>query len=204
MGGSFDPVHAGHVALATVALEHLLLDEVRWVPVGLPWQKARELAASEHRLAMLQGATAHEPRFVVDPIELNRAGPSYTLDTVLALQDNAHGAADQWFLIIGQDQLANLPTWHGWQDLVKRVTLAVACRGQQQAQAPQALSAVPFQMVTLPLAPLDASSTDIRSTLARGVAPQSLSPRLLPHAVADYIANHQLYAPGRPPLNGHP
>jgi nicotinate-nucleotide adenylyltransferase len=201
MGGSFDPVHVAHVALATTALAHLALDEVRWVPVGQAWQKARALAPADHRLAMLQAATAHEPRFVVDPIEVNRPGPSYTLDTVCALQanvgDNAQLAA-QWFLIIGQDQLANLPTWHGWQALLSRVTLAVACRGHQAPVAPDALIAAPHQMVTLPLSPLDTSSTDIRARLARGADPRTLSPRLLCAGVADYIANHQLYAPGVP------
>lgn len=201
MGGSFDPVHVAHVTLATAALQHLALDEVRWVPVGQAWQKARPLTPAEHRLAMLQAATAHEPRFVIDPIEVNRPGPSYTLDTVRALQanvrDNAQPAA-QWFLIIGQDQLANLPTWHGWQTLLSLVTLAVACRGAQSPQVPDAVRTVPHQWVQVPLSPLDTSSTDIRARLARGDDPRSLSPRLISSGVADYIANHQLYAPGVP------
>jgi len=92
MGGSFDPVHVAHVALAELALRHLALDEVRWIPVGQAWQKARRLAPAEARLAMVAAATAHEPRFVVDRLEVDRAGPSYTLETVRALQARADQA----------------------------------------------------------------------------------------------------------------
>lgn len=198
MGGSFDPVHVAHVALAEEALQTLALDEVRWIPAGQPWQKARQLAAGAHRLAMVQAAIAQEPRFVADDIELVRSGPSYMLDTVRALQDRAQaeGLAADWFLIMGQDQYANLPTWHGWVDLLDRVTLAVACRGAAQPQAAAALQSHPHRLVTLGLPPLEVSSTDIRARLARGDDPLSLAPRLVPPAVARYIANHQLYAPG--------
>lgn len=203
MGGSFDPVHRAHLALAEAALRHLKLDEVRWIPVGQPWQKARHLADATHRLAMVQLAVAHEPRFVVDAIETQRTGPSYTLDTVLALQAQATQPT-HWFLIIGQDQYANLPTWHGWQPLLQAVTLAVACRGHEQPCAPAALQGLDHQVVELPLPPLTVSSTEIRQRLGRGEAPLTLANELVPQAVARYIANHQLYAPGRPPLNGHP
>lgn len=209
MGGSFDPVHTAHVALATVALSHLGLDQVRWVPAGQPWQKTRALAPAKHRLAMVQLAIAHEPRFVLDPIEVRRPGPSYTLDTVRALQEageaqEAQGAParwaapmpPQWFLILGQDQLHNLPTWHGWAELVSRVTLAVAHRGVQALQVPQTLREVPHQIVILPMPPMALSSTDLRGRLADGVSAPSLSPGLIPSGVADYIAQHQLYAAG--------
>ncbi len=208
MGGSFDPVHQAHVALAKVALDHLQLDEVRWIPVGQPWQKARQLAPAADRLAMVALATAHEPRFVVDDIEVARGGPSYTLDTVKALADRPDGQGAEWFLIIGQDQCANLHTWHGWQELLGLVTLAVACRGDQQPKASAALAAVPHRLVRLPMPPMSVSSTDIRARLSQGrpgeSVAQTLAPALVPEAVAGYIANHQLYAPGHPPLNGHP
>jgi nicotinate-nucleotide adenylyltransferase len=193
MGGSFDPVHCAHVELAELALRHLALDEVRWIPVGQPWQKARQLAAPEHRLAMVEAATAHEPRFTVDPIELRRQGPSYTLDTVRALQSRSTQPA-QWFLIIGQDQFANFPTWQGWHELLQVLTLAVACRGHDLPAAPQAMQGLNYRVVELPLPPLDVSSTDIRTRLGRGKDPYSLVPDLLPYGVARYIATHQLYA----------
>jgi nicotinate-nucleotide adenylyltransferase len=197
MGGSFDPVHRAHVELATSALQHLCLDEVRWIPVGQPWQKARRLASAADRLAMTRLATAHEPRFVVDPIELERAGPSYTKDTVAALQAQASVPTD-WFLIIGQDQYANFPTWQGWESLLARLTLAVACRGHALPEAPAALRSREHHVVELPLPALHVSSTEIRARLARGEDPSKLAPELVPEAVARYIATHQLYAPGKP------
>src|SRR5512141_1824995 len=115
LGGSFDPPHNAHVALARSAMEHLMLDELRWVPAGVQWQKQRELAPVADRQAMVTLAIAGEPRFVLENCELWRSGPSYTIDTVLELQ--AAEPAD-WFLVIGQDQYANLITWHRWQQLV--------------------------------------------------------------------------------------
>ena len=84
-GGSFDPVHNAHVALATTALAQLGLDELRWIPAGQPWQKARRLAAAADREAMVRLAIAGEPRFVLDRVELRRSGPTFTLDTVREL-----------------------------------------------------------------------------------------------------------------------
>ena len=143
MGGSFDPVHQAHVALAEVALHQLALDQVRWIPVGHPWQKSRQLAPAAHRLAMVQTAISHEPRFAVDAVELERSGPSYTLDTVRQLQGADMPDPHRWFLIIGQDQYANFHTWHGWQELLQRVTLAVAGRAGEMPRASVTLSATP-------------------------------------------------------------
>lgn len=201
MGGSFDPVHVAHVALAESALQALQLDEVRWVPVGQPWQKARQLAPAADRVAMVERAVAHEPRFTVDRIEVDRAGPSYTLETVQALQA-AHPDVAEWCLVIGLDQYLNLPSWHGWQALLDRVTLAVATREgvqlSEQLVVPPELAAHPHRLHPLPMAPHAVSSTDIRSRLTRGETPESLVPTLLSEGVARYIANHQLYAPGDP------
>jgi nicotinate-nucleotide adenylyltransferase len=193
LGGSFDPVHQAHVALASIALEHLALDELRWIPVGHAWQKSRAMVPAEHRVAMVRLATRHEPRFVVDTIEVDRPGPSYMLDTVRELQ--AAKIAD-WFLVIGQDQYANLPSWHGWPELLQRVTLAVARRGDDLPAAPPALRTVPHRLVTLPLPALAVSSTRIREHLAQGQTPTTLVPAMVSDAVAGYIAHHQLYAPG--------
>lgn len=199
MGGSFDPVHAGHVALAESALQYLQLDEIRWVPVGQAWQKSRDLAPAEHRVNMVKLAAAHEPRFVVDPIEVNRAGPSYTLDTVRALQEQAGSTACDWFLILGLDQYRNLPTWHGWRELLGRVQLAVACR---DADALPELKL--GRAIALPMPPLSVSSTTIRQQILAGADPKTLVPTMVSDAVARYIAQHQLYADRHPPLNGHP
>lgn len=197
MGGSFDPVHVAHVALAESALLALRLDEVRWIPVGQPWQKSRQLAPAEHRVAMVERAVAHEPRFTVDRIEVDREGPSFTLDTVRALQA-AHPDVAEWCLVIGLDQYLNLPTWQGWTELIERVTLAVAVREGVNLEPSPVLAAHPHRLHPLPMAPHAVSSTDIRTRLTRGETPESLVPTLLSEGVARYIANHQLYAPGAP------
>ena len=184
-GGSFDPVHSAHVALAQVALSQLQLDAVRWVPAGQPWQKTRELATPAHRAAMVQLAIADEPRFTLERCELNRIGPSFTLDTVRELQAATPGT--QWFLIIGQDQYAGLHTWRDWKALLQLVTLAVAMRPGAPARANAEVERVGHQPVALPM--MDISSTEIRERVASG---QGID-RLVPAAVARYIDRHHLY-----------
>lgn len=184
-GGSFDPVHIAHVALAQVALSQLQLDAVIWVPAGQPWQKTRTLASPAHRAAMLQLAIADEPRFTLERCELDRTGPSFTLDTVRALQAAEPGA--QWFLIVGQDQYVGLHTWRDWKLLLQLVTLAVAMRPGVPAQANPEVQRAGYQPVALPM--MDISSTEIRERVASG---QGID-RLVPAAVARYIDQHHLY-----------
>jgi nicotinate-nucleotide adenylyltransferase len=184
-GGTFDPPHNAHVALACAALDELQLDEVRWIPAGRPWQKARAITPAEHREAMVRAAIDGEPRFVLDRSELQRNGPSYTLDTVRALAKERPEA--QWFLVIGADQYAGLHTWRDWQQLLGLVTLAVANRpGPMPAMNEQVLR-FPHRVVPLPM--LDISATDIRARAARGLPIGSL----VPAAVARYIESHGLY-----------
>jgi nicotinate-nucleotide adenylyltransferase len=184
-GGSFDPVHNAHVALATLALAELGLDEVRWIPVGRPWQKARRLTSGADRAAMVRLAIAGEPRFVVDTIELRRPGVTYTLDTVREL--SAAEPGNEWVLILGQDQYATLHTWHDWQELVSRVTLAIANRPDVAAVPNAQIAQVPHQMVSLPM--MDISSTEVRRRVAAG---ESIA-NLVPPAVASYIERRRLY-----------
>ena len=185
-GGSFDPVHNAHVALARSALEALALDEVRWIPVGQPWQKTRTLADGAHRQAMVALAIEGEPRFMLDPIELRRPGPSYMLDTVTELQ--AAQPEAQWFLIIGQDQQAGLPSWHGAEELVQRVTLAVAQRPGASGDV-QSLLLAGSVVHTVPLPPMALSSTEVRKRCAAGQAID----HLVSQKVARYIGQHGLY-----------
>ncbi len=135
-GGSFDPPHLAHRALGDLALSHLGLDELRWLPAGQPWQKAaRVLAARAHRLAMLQLLLAGEPRFVIDERELDRAGPTYTIDTVREYAAEHPGT--ELLLVIGQDQYGRFDTWREWRELLERVTLAVAGRDGNSPAAPR-------------------------------------------------------------------
>lgn len=184
-GGSFDPVHRAHVALAQSALGALHLDQVRWVPAGNPWQKARAMTAAEDRVALVQAAIAAEPRFVLDRIEVDRSGPSYTLDTIRELQEAHPGV--QWVLLIGQDQYSGLHTWRDWQMLLALVELAVANRPGDLRQPHPDVQAFPHRMVPLPM--LDISSTDIRTRVAAGL---DIS-HLVPPGVARYIETHGLY-----------
>lgn len=188
-GGSFDPVHLAHRALAQAALDQLGLDEVRWVVAGQPWQKAgRQLAEPAHRLAMVRLMVADEPRFVPDECELHRGGPSYTLDSVEAhLRERPQ---DQLWLILGQDQLAGLPTWRGWERLIDCVGLAVAARAQDEVRAPAALLERPHRLVRLRMPALEWSSTAVRRTVA---ADGDVTP-MVGEKVAGYIARHRLYS----------
>ncbi len=185
-GGTFDPVHRAHVALARSARDELALDEVRWIPAGQPWQKSRAISAAGHREAMVRLAIEGEPKMRLERIELERPGPSYTLDTVRELQAREPGAT--WFLVIGQDQYAGLHTWQGWRELLSRVVLAVANRPGAPAAVDEAVQRCPHQAVPLPM--LDVSATEIRRRAAAGIDISSL----VPPQVARYIESNRLYA----------
>ena len=176
------------MALARLALTELALDELRWIPAGQPWQKARQITPAGHREAMVRLAMGEEPRFRLERCEIRRAGPSFTLDTVRELQASEPGA--QWFLMIGQDQYAGLHTWRDWRELLSRVTLAVANRPGVAVEPHPDVKAAAHQVVPLPM--LDIASTDIRARVAAG---QDIG-TLVPVSVARYIeANHLYRAP---------
>ena len=108
MGGTFDPVHNGHLELARCAQEQLSLDGVVWIPAGDPWRKGgRQIAPAEDRMAMVRLAVAGEPSWRVDTMEVDRTGPTYTVDTITALRSAAN--APEYVLIMGQDALEDLP-----------------------------------------------------------------------------------------------
>ncbi|WP_298831583.1 nicotinate-nucleotide adenylyltransferase [uncultured Piscinibacter sp.] len=184
-GGTFDPPHNAHVALASLAVRELALDELRWIPAGRPWQKSRVITPAVHREAMVQLAMGDEPRFVLERCEILREGPSYTLDTVRELQAARPHA--EWYLIIGHDQYAALHTWRDWRELLGRVTLAVANRPGVLAEPHADVKAFAHRAVPLPM--LDIASTDIRTRVASG---QDIS-TLVPADVARYIEAHHLY-----------
>ena len=188
-GGAFDPPHAAHAALVMAALEQLQLDELLVVPTGEAWHKNRGLTPAVHRLEMVRLAFARLDRVVVDPREIRRNGPSYTVDTLAELWDEM--PIDKLFLIIGEDQAAALTTWHRWREIPDFATICVAARaGIAGARSTfDALSGglVPFQTIELP--PMDISATDIRERLATR---QSVVP-LVFEPVARYIAHHHLY-----------
>ncbi len=183
-GGTFDPPQLAHAALARSARDALALDEVRWVPTGQPWQKTRAVTDARHREAMVRLAIAGERGFVLERCELERAGPSYTLQTVQTLQQSEPSA--EWMLLIGADQYNNLHTWRGWRELLGLVTLAVAPRAGVVPRPDPEVARVPHRAVPLPS--MDVSATDIRARVQRG---ESIS-GLVADTVASYIDRHHL------------
>lgn len=192
-GGAFDPPHNAHVALAQAAVDQLGLDELKVFPTGQAWHKPRPLSAAQHRLAMARLAFAPGPHVVVDARETERAGPTYTVDTLLELQAENPGA--QLLLLLGQDQAHALPKWHRWQEILGLAIICVAERDASMARAGEfdPLGGVPgaqrgrFQRLVF--TPMPVGSTRIRALVAAG---QNIAP-LVPEAVARYISHHHLY-----------
>lgn len=196
-GGAFDPPHRTHVALVEAALAQLRLDELRIFPTGDAWHKTRTLSPAADRLAMAEQAFGGIPRVVVDRREVLRAGPTYTLDTLRELKREF--PQSQPVLIMGSDQAAALPTWHGWQEILAIAIVSIAERlesarsdGSATRFDPRTLPGLPAgaRFETLELPPMDTSATDIRARVARG---EDIA-ALVPPAVARYIDQHHLYA----------
>ena len=203
-GGAFDPPHNTHAALIELALVQLQLDQLRVVPTGQAWHKARPLSPAADRLAMAELAFSTIPGVVVDARETQRAGPSYTVDTLRELrQENPHA---ELVLLIGGDQARALPTWHRWHEILQYATICVADRADQtraggtfdplnQANTvksgPESFPDGPpearFLRLQMPLSPVSAS--DIRSRVA---AHQSID-SLVCEPVARYIVHHHLF-----------
>ncbi|MNX90448.1 putative nicotinate-nucleotide adenylyltransferase [compost metagenome] len=188
LGGSFDPVHVAHIALAQNALQALSLAEVQLIPAANPWQRAALHATGEQRRDMLQLAVAGHPGLVVNPIEIQRGGATYTIDTLRALPQDARYA---WLL--GADQLANFCTWRDWREIARLVDLAVATRPGTALNAPPELAAWLLEqgreLQELPFPPMPVSASEIRRRLAQGESTDGL----LDVPVAAYIAAHHLY-----------
>uniref|UniRef100_UPI00334037DB nicotinate (nicotinamide) nucleotide adenylyltransferase n=1 Tax=Castellaniella defragrans TaxID=75697 RepID=UPI00334037DB len=188
LGGSFDPVHRAHIALARAALEALALDRVELLPAHRPWQRLALGASPAHRQRMLEIACQGDPRLSVNPIELQRPGATYTIDTLEDLPPA------QYTWILGADQLANFCTWHRWRDIIARVRLAVAQRPGSQdtppAELARALAAGRGELLRIPFPPLAISATGIRHALRTG---EPVDDMLDPN-VLEYIRTHHLYS----------
>lgn len=202
LGGSFDPVHVGHLALARAAQSALRLDEVRFVPAGEAWQKGGAVASATARVAMLRAALAGHAHWSIDECEVRRPGPSYTIDTLRELRA-ALGPDPALVLLLGGDQFRNLGTWRAFTELPQWCHIAVTQRG------PGALGSAPAPLATLlaqrgsdaltdapagsivffTMPPVAVSSSGIRAQIARGERP----PELLPPGVLDYIERNSLY-----------
>ncbi|MCX7693752.1 MAG: nicotinate (nicotinamide) nucleotide adenylyltransferase [Tepidimonas taiwanensis] len=201
-GGAFDPPHVAHRALAEAALRQLALDELRIIPTGQAWHKARALTDAVHRLAMCRLAFADLPRVRVDTREIDRAGPSYTVDTLTALRAEQPGAA--LFLVVGADQWLAFRTWHRWAEILRLATVAVANRPLEGGDGTLSdLDRVGLPHVVLAVPPLAVSATAVRERWWDPVAGPAAR-ALVPPAVARYISEHRLYAPAAGPATPYP
>ncbi|MEO6604481.1 MAG: nicotinate-nucleotide adenylyltransferase [Aeromicrobium sp.] len=193
MGGTFDPIHHGHLVAASEVQASFDLDEVIFVPTGEPWQKAdREVSPAEDRYLMTVIATAANPRFAVSRVDIDRDGLTYTIDT---LRDIAalHPDADLYF-ITGADAMAALLTWREHDELFKLAHF-VGCTRPGHEMDESTLEGLPKDRITvLEIPALAISSTDCRDRVARGEPVWYL----VPDGVVQYIGKHGLYAQPEP------
>ncbi len=202
-GGTFDPVHCGHLRAASEVLERLELSELRLMPAGSPPHRSVTFASAQQRLAMLKLALAGQPGLVVDDREVRRAGFSYMVDTLEEIRREE--GARPLLLIIGQDAANVLDTWHEWQQLFMLTHIVIMRRPDSRdvysaqllreiqprlVHEVRYLQAVPAgRVLALEVTQLAISSTDIRRQIAHGLSPRFL----LPDPVLDYIYQHGLY-----------
>jgi nicotinate-nucleotide adenylyltransferase len=178
LGGTFDPVHNVHLAIARLALEQAGVAEILWIPTGAPGYRDAPVAPAGDRLAMLKLATAGEPRYRIDERELRPGASGFTFDSVSSLRnENPQG---RFVLIMGADQYEKRSTWHRWAELEKLVELAVVARPG---------SALDAKAGTLAMAPSTVSASDIRARIRRG---EDVS-GMVPEGVLNYIRNKGLY-----------
>lgn len=189
LGGSFDPIHIGHLHIAEVLLSGAGFDGVLFVPAGAPAHKPqRRLALPEHRLRMVRRAVRYQPRFAVSDIELRRQGASYTIDTVGALHERGL-IGDLPGLVVGDDLLADYRSWRDYRALASKVRFVVARRLADQSARAAALAAFEYEYTQLPNLLLDISSTEVRRRISHGESVR----HLVPEPVRRYINRHRLY-----------
>jgi nicotinate-nucleotide adenylyltransferase len=208
-GGTFDPVHFGHLRLATELAEAFHLEQVIFLPAGLPYHRGRAAHASnDERLTMLKLATARDSRLDVDDRELRRGGPTYTYDTLTEIRAERGPDAPLVFLT-GSDAFAKIDTWHRWTELFDLAHFAVAIRANDEqwyTRGPGAfpreawpritlnlrelLGAPAGKIMTFSMTPIAISSSAIRTLSGEGASIRYLTP----DPVAEYIRSHDLYA----------
>lgn len=204
LGGTFNPIHIGHLHLAEQLLAQLKLESIRFIPSANPPLKSPPQVSAQHRANMVKLAIANNPTLQIDTRELERTGPSYTIDTLRSLRMEL-GAETSISLLMGYDALLGLPKWHEWQSLLDVAHIIVVNRPQSSGEPPPALlsllktkqTATPEALFHAPagkiyfaqIKPLDVSSSQIRALLAQGKPVN----KWLDSNVLAYIQQHHLY-----------
>jgi len=206
LGGTFDPIHFGHLRLAQEVAQTLALHQIRFVPACAPPHRAAPQTAAQQRVAMVRLAIAGNPLFVLDDREIHRAGPSYTVDTLAAIRAEV-GAACALTLIMGADAFIAFHTWYRWREILNIAHIAVAQRpgatlcdikdaalaqvfGERCVHDTQPFTHSPAGMIAVvPIPLLDISATAIRAAITAGRSVRYLTP----DAVIGYINDQQLF-----------
>ncbi len=193
LGGTFDPIHMGHLVVAEEVKVRLNLAEVLFVPAGQPWLRANSpLSAAEHRVQMVRLAIGDKPYFKLSTAEVERAGPSYTVDTIAELKGQ-FGAKDKLFFILGWDCLAELPKWREPSRLISMCRLVAVPRVGSSAPDLNSLEAsipgLANRVILLDKPRVDISASGIRDRVARGLSIE----HLVPEPVERYIREQGLY-----------
>lgn len=195
LGGTFDPIHIGHLVAAEEVRAQLGLDRVVFVPAGLPPHKLTDDVSSvDHRLAMVKLAIVSNPYFTVSRVDIDRFGPCYTVDTIELLRDEWGQAAGdvELYFILGSDSLADIVTWHKPERLIRLCRLAVMERPGYRVdmdELERLLPGITSRVHFINSPQLDISSTDIQKRVRQGLPIKYQ----VPEAVADYIYQHELY-----------
>jgi nicotinate-nucleotide adenylyltransferase len=193
LGGTFDPIHSGHLIIAEEARLKLELTRIIFVPAGQPWLKTnREITQSVHRVEMVRRAIAGNAHFELSTIEVDRPGPSYSVDTVSILKKQLGGRAKIFFLI-GWDSLAELPEWHEPARLIQLCRLVAVVRPGFSRPDLKALESsapgIAHSVVWLDIPPIDISSSEIRDRVAQGLSIHGI----VPEQIERYIKENKLY-----------
>jgi nicotinate-nucleotide adenylyltransferase len=178
LGGTFDPVHNAHLAIARSALEHLALGRILWIPTGAPSYRPAPLAAASHRVAMLILAIADEPRYAIDTRELRPGASGFTFDSISSLK--SEHPESRFVLMMGADQYERRATWHRWADIEKICDVAVFARPGSNLNG---------KAKTIPMTPMAISASDLRARIGHGADVSAM----LPAPVLAYIREQGLY-----------
>ena len=191
LGGTFDPVHLGHLIGAETAADRLELDRLLFVPAANPPHKIdARITPAEHRVAMLEAAIEDNPRFGLYLEELKRPGRSYTVDTLREFRQKRMEKGDELFFILGADNLAELNTWKDWKQIIRLARIAVLARAGFEPEdgfAEKELGGIEVVRVEMPAIGISATRVPQAAAAGRSIR------YLVPQPVADYIRRHGLY-----------